>query len=229
MAHLTSTQAIVLQVVTWKVRIERKKGNEVASITSQDVSDFIGDKFSADVSVKACQNSLRVLTETGRITRHEHKQSGFKSIFAYGLPGDVPEVPVVFLEQTSRDTPGSSDSLQRPSASSQRTSASPLYNSSNKNKNLSKGDVDNELRSSGTTLAPPPITHHPSQPYVPPAGSKAYRSSGMRTEPTKIEGVKSLNSLQAIEELTKRIGAGTIPVPSANPDGYITARRSEES
>ena len=225
MAHLTSTQALVLQVVTWKVRIERKKGNEVASLTAQIVSDFIREKFMADVSAKASQNSLRSLTEIGLITRHEYQREGFKTVFSYGLATGTAEVPVVFLERQAE----TSASLPSSSMTTQRTSPSPLYNSLTNKKELTKGDVDNELRSSGTTLAPPPITHHPSQPYVPPAGSKAYRSSGMSTTPTKIEGVKSLNSLQAIEELTLRIGAGTIPVPGANPDGYITARRSEES
>ncbi len=213
---LSSTQALVLQTVTWKVRVERKKGNEVVTLTAQLVSDFILEKFRAGVSPKASQNALRSLTELSFLTRHEFQRDGFKTMYAYGLGTCSAEVPVVFLE-TSRDMPCPSSSPQIASAG---TSASSLYNSSNNKKDLLKGDAVDELRSSGTTLPTPTPKNHPSQPFVAP-----YRSTGLSSSITKVEGVKSLNSLEAIEKLCQKIGEGMLPVPSSDPEAYVKQRR----
>ena len=140
MELLTSTQSLVLQSVTWRVRVERKRGGQLVTLTAASVSEFIADKFKASVAPKAAHNALRALVDAGRLTRREFSRSGFKTVFAYGLPTTSAEVPVVFLEKpamTSADDATTSASTQTPSA---MPSASASISSKNQNE-LTKADA----------------------------------------------------------------------------------------
>lgn len=102
MQLLTSTQSLVLQAITWKVRLQRKRGNSgLVTVTSHLLAEFLTEKFKADVSPRAVSNALKALHEFGYLIKRESQREGFKVVFAYGLPESLEAVPVVFFEKSA--------------------------------------------------------------------------------------------------------------------------------
>lgn len=145
---LSSTQALVLMCVTWFLRINRKKGQNCTTITALQVSEWLMEKFGADVQQKAAQNALRFLTVHGRLIRMDHKVSGWKTIYRYSLPTEDAEVPVVFLDRKAEvHEQGPSHGPNHPS----------LPNTTNKNK-------INPIKESSEVHAPQCVEPSPSLP-----------------------------------------------------------------
>ena len=132
--------------VTWFLRINRKKGKDYTTVTAQQVAEWIGEKFGADVQPKAAQNALRFLTVHGRLIRMDHKVSGWKTIYRYSLPHMDTEVPVVFLDK---------DTEVHEQGPSQGPNGPPLINSTNKNK-------INPIKTSSEVHAPQCVEPSPS-------------------------------------------------------------------
>lgn len=257
--NLTPTEVMVLQCVTWRVRLARKNGQATAVLTSTQASLWLQEKFHCSIPERSCQNALRRLGEIGAVTRRRCPVNGNRNTFAYGLPR-TDEGTVVFLEQSSGDSTTtvkqpSSDSptspsdlttvVKQPSANDPESpndltvvaeqpnngcQTTDLYKR-NKKDNHSYLDKEVATEPQSTFQGSPGSVdsgdgnRHPSQPFVPPAGSKQYRSTGINTTPTKIDGMASVRTLAGIEDICKRIGSGSLPVPGNNPDAYIEARK----
>ena len=189
---LTASQALALMTVTWFVRLNRKKGNDWASLTATQVSEFLAEKFDADVGPKAAQNALRSLTVQGYLRREDHKVSGFSTVYRYSLVRKDAEVPVVFLDREAQVL--------------ERVPNSPPLSNSLKNQN--------DLRET-------PRVMEPSRAPAPAASD--YRSTGMSSSLTRIEGIPSSRSLSQIKELCERLGNGELPLPNEVPQDYVDA------
>ena len=197
MQLLTSTQSLVLQAITWKVRLERKRGGELVSITAQTVSDFITERFKASVAPKAAHNALKFLVEEGYLTRREFSRSGFKKTFAYGLPLTSEEVPVVFMEKpplTPQPAPLTSPETPRAVSNDQSVTTS----SSNNLKNPIS--IDRVERTEPSTAHSPPAN---------------YRSTGLHSKPTWASGARSL------AEILELTGGGELPEICRCKDGFL--------
>ena len=196
MQLLTTTQSLVLMAITWKVRLDRKRGGRgLVTVTAASIAEFLSEKFKADASSRAASNALRALTEFGYITRHESVREGFKTVYAYGLPGSSESVPVVFLEREPVTSEESAESSTTPVRSSAVSSTTPISKCLTTKSPIS--DVATE-RTEPSTARPPSAT---------------YRSSGLRSEVPI--GTRSL------AEIASMLNGGELPPIVRDADGFI--------
>ena len=227
---LSSTQALVLMCVTWFLRINRKKGQNYTTITALQVSEWLMEKFGADVQQKAAQNALRFLTVHGRLIRMEHKVSGWKTIYRYSLPTEDAEVPVVFLDR---------DAQVHEQGPSQGPDDPPLINPTNKNKiNPIKESCEVHAPqcvepSPSSTKPRHPIIRRPSDDSEPTVDMNTHQSPNQSSQsplqPTEVSSksgiigdVQSVESHRLLSEIERAtlddLGA---PDLKTNPTAYL--------
>lgn len=235
---ITPVEALALQCVTWKVRLARKNDEQKTLITAQQVSAWILDKFDCNVSPKLCQNALRHLGSIGAVTRERCDLDGNRNSYNYGLPASSGDGFVVFLEPNN----GSVIPQSGTSVPNNGTQDAALYKSTNSTKNLSKGEDGYLASTESPPVAPaapqeslppaiepqlqPQPVNHPSRPFVPPAGSKQYRSTGMASN---LETPLGSYTISRIEAVCRAIGDGDLPLPQNEPDRYQELRRETSS
>jgi hypothetical protein len=165
--------------VTWFLRINRKKGKDYTTVTAQQVAEWIGEKFGADVQPKAAQNALRFLTVHGRLIRMDHKVFGWKKIYRYSLPHKDTEVPVVFLDR---------DADVHEQGPSHGPDGPPFINPTNKNK-INPIKESREVHAP-QCVEPSPSSTKPRHPVIrrPSDDSKATVDMDTHQSPTKASG-----------------------------------------
>lgn len=206
---MTPVEALCLQCVNhWLWVVKQKNGScgeiDEAGVawtrcSASDAQTWIADRLECDVSMRQCQNALRSLEQTGRVIRQKRWTNRWTQAFSYSV-----------------STMGTTEPIEQTPPS--QSIATPATDLSTKSSSLSTKKLSVEA-----LKAEAPKRVEPSA--APSHSAVEYRSTGMSSMPTKIEGVKSIRSLEAIEELTRRIGTGEVPVPNADPDAYIGERR----
>ena len=236
---ISSTQALVLMCVTWFIRINRKKGKDYTTITAQQVSDWIAEKFGADVQSKAAQNALRSLTTQGRLMRQDEKVCGWKVIYRYSLPSEDAEVPVVFFDQVQNvpentENRGQEPGPNRPPIDKSTKGLLALKSQITLSEPSEKKDVVVEMSSAKPALSHPPEMPEWCEPKEPQTTQSTYDHPTERSDETKapeplegadegvVSSVQRINSsvgLAGLERtLMSRLGA---PDPGKDPAGFI--------
>lgn len=201
---MSPVEALCFQCIKSWVRIVQYKKGSCGEIDSDgtpwtrcsatEVQSWIASELECEVSARQCQNALRSLEASGRVIREKRWANRWTQAYSYTVRSTD------LVKPTQQVAKGQSDVPPEANLSSSSTSSSTA-----KSAVASKG----------------PRVMEPSRAPAPAASD--YRSTGMSSSLTRIEGIPSSRSLSQIKELCERLGNGELPLPNEVPQAYVDA------
>jgi len=211
LALMTPVEALCLTCIQSWLRVVQFKNGSCGEIddhgvpwtrcSATEVQSWIAREFECEVSARQCQNALRSLEQSGRVIREKRWVNRWSQAYSYTVPStDTPES----IKQAACDQ---SNQPEEVDLSISSTGCS-----------TKKSSVQSEVEVGRSDGPEPPA----------PSAKAKYISTGMSSQIRNVEGIPSGRGLRQIEEICKKIGEGSLPLPSEDFDGYVEGVKSQD-